>query len=103
MPGFRRSALDLDAASTFHDGGMPHETVNQQAADDALPQPGEAASTAAIAAVRSVPEQSVPAQSVPEQSAALAVSGLRKSFGEKLVLDGIDLSVPAGTVFALLG
>ena len=40
---------------------------------------------------------------MPEQAAALAVSGLRKSFGEKLVLDGIDLSVAAGTVFALLG
>ncbi|HEU5355903.1 MAG TPA: ATP-binding cassette domain-containing protein [Actinocrinis sp.] len=39
----------------------------------------------------------------PRQAAALAVSGLRKSFGEKLVLDGIDLSVAAGTVFALLG
>jgi ABC-2 type transport system ATP-binding protein len=31
------------------------------------------------------------------------VSGLRKSFGSHTVLDGIDLTVPAGTVFALLG
>jgi len=29
--------------------------------------------------------------------------GLRKSFGDKVVLDGIDLHVPGGTVFALLG
>ncbi|HEX8035268.1 MAG TPA: ATP-binding cassette domain-containing protein [Ktedonobacterales bacterium] len=29
--------------------------------------------------------------------------GLRKSFGNHVVLDGIDLSVPAGTIFALLG
>jgi ABC-2 type transport system ATP-binding protein len=29
--------------------------------------------------------------------------GLRKSFGDHLVLDGIDLDVEAGTVFALLG
>ena len=29
--------------------------------------------------------------------------GLRKSFGDHLVLDGIDLDVPDGTVFALLG
>ena len=36
-------------------------------------------------------------------SAAIEVSGLRKSFGEHVVLDGIDLSVPAGSVFALLG
>ncbi len=31
------------------------------------------------------------------------VNGLRKSFGDLVVLDGIDLTVPAGTVFALLG
>ncbi len=34
---------------------------------------------------------------------AIAVTGLRKSFGPKLVLDGLDLTVPEGTVFALLG
>jgi ABC-2 type transport system ATP-binding protein len=35
--------------------------------------------------------------------AAIAVTGLTKSFGDKLVLDGIDLTVPEGTIFALLG
>ncbi len=34
---------------------------------------------------------------------AIAVSGLRKNFGETVVLDGVDLSVAGGTVFALLG
>ena len=34
---------------------------------------------------------------------AIRVAGLRKSFGDKLVLDGIDLRVAAGTVVALLG
>jgi ABC-2 type transport system ATP-binding protein len=34
---------------------------------------------------------------------AIAATGLRKSFGDKLVLDGIDLTVPEGTTFALLG
>jgi len=29
--------------------------------------------------------------------------GVRKAFGNKVVLDGVDLTVPAGTVFALLG
>ena len=35
--------------------------------------------------------------------AAIAVRGLRKSFGSKVVLDGIDLDVAEGTVFSLLG
>src|SRR5262245_54550874 len=34
---------------------------------------------------------------------AIAAARLRKSFGDKVVLDGIDLHVPGGTVFALLG
>jgi ABC-type branched-subunit amino acid transport system ATPase component len=34
---------------------------------------------------------------------AIRATGLRKSFGDTLVLDGIDLEVPQGTVFALLG
>ncbi|MBC8092468.1 MAG: ATP-binding cassette domain-containing protein [Pseudonocardia sp.] len=34
---------------------------------------------------------------------AITATGLRKSYGDKLVLDGIDLRVPAGTTFALLG
>ncbi len=33
----------------------------------------------------------------------ISVTGLRKSFGDHVVLDGIDLTVRAGTVFALLG
>ena len=34
---------------------------------------------------------------------AIAATGLRKSFSGRTVLDGIDLSVRAGTVFSLLG
>ncbi|MTE21904.1 ATP-binding cassette domain-containing protein [Streptomyces sp. TRM43335] len=34
---------------------------------------------------------------------AISAVGLRKSYGGKTVLDGIDLRVPAGSVFALLG
>ncbi|MGH8933940.1 MAG: ATP-binding cassette domain-containing protein [Egibacteraceae bacterium] len=34
---------------------------------------------------------------------AIAAAGLRKSYGDKTVLDGIDLNVPAGTIFSLLG
>jgi ABC-2 type transport system ATP-binding protein len=37
------------------------------------------------------------------ESAAIVASGLVKRFGEVPALDGIDLTVPAGTVFGLLG
>ena len=37
------------------------------------------------------------------RNSAIAVSGLRKAYGDKTVLDGIDLDVPASTVFSLLG
>jgi ABC-2 type transport system ATP-binding protein len=36
-------------------------------------------------------------------AAAISAHGLHKSFGEKTVLDGIDLTVEQGTVLALLG
>ncbi|MFI5778238.1 ATP-binding cassette domain-containing protein [Nocardia sp. NPDC051570] len=35
--------------------------------------------------------------------AAISAVGLRKAFGDHLVLDGIDLTVPQGTIFSLLG
>ncbi|WP_141580283.1 ATP-binding cassette domain-containing protein [Actinomadura sp. WMMA1423] len=34
---------------------------------------------------------------------AIQVAGLRKAFGDRTVLDGIDFEVPRGTVFSLLG
>jgi ABC-2 type transport system ATP-binding protein len=34
---------------------------------------------------------------------AIDARGLRKSFGDQLVLDCLDLTVATGTVFALLG
>ncbi|HEX6360956.1 ATP-binding cassette domain-containing protein [Actinophytocola sp.] len=34
---------------------------------------------------------------------AIGATGLRKKFGDHVVLDGIDLEVPAGTIFSLLG
>jgi ABC-2 type transport system ATP-binding protein len=39
----------------------------------------------------------------PRSPAAVSAVGLRKSYGDKTVLDGIDLRIPAGSVFALLG
>ncbi len=34
---------------------------------------------------------------------AITVAGLRKSFGDQVVLDGIDLDIGEGSIFALLG
>ncbi|MFC6879089.1 ATP-binding cassette domain-containing protein [Actinomadura yumaensis] len=34
---------------------------------------------------------------------AIKATGLRKSYGDKVVLDGVDLEVPEGTIFSLLG
>jgi len=34
---------------------------------------------------------------------AIVASGLRKSYGDQVVLDGLDLHIPQGTIFALLG
>ena len=36
-------------------------------------------------------------------TAAISAGGLRKSFGDHVVLDGVDIDVAEGTVFALLG
>jgi len=40
---------------------------------------------------------------ITELQAGVTVAGLRKAFGTNVVLDGVDLDVPKGTVFALLG
>lgn len=37
------------------------------------------------------------------KSTAIAVSGLRKAYGDKVVLDGIDFEAAAGSVFSMLG
>jgi len=36
-------------------------------------------------------------------TSAIAATGIRKSYGDKLVLDGIDLDVAEGSIFSLLG
>jgi ABC-2 type transport system ATP-binding protein len=38
-----------------------------------------------------------------DEKAAIEVEGLRKSFGDVVALDGLDLRIDAGTVFGLLG
>ncbi|MFF4226187.1 ATP-binding cassette domain-containing protein [Streptomyces abikoensis] len=45
----------------------------------------------------------MPSSVMPTSPVAVSATGLRKSYGDKTVLDGIDLRIPAGSVFALLG
>jgi ABC-2 type transport system ATP-binding protein len=40
---------------------------------------------------------------VTRTGSAIAATGLRKSFGDHVVLDGVDFDVAEGTIFALLG
>jgi len=40
---------------------------------------------------------------VKQSRPAIAATGLRKSFGDQVVLDGLELNVPRATVFSLLG
>ncbi|RDI16302.1 ABC-2 type transport system ATP-binding protein [Rhodococcus sp. AG1013] len=39
----------------------------------------------------------------PQTTHAISATGLRKTFGDRTVLDDVDLHVPTGSVFALLG
>ena len=69
------------------------------------PEPG-AARRDAVSAVASGPCQAGVRPGLDGNrmtSTAIAATGLRKAYGDKIVLDGIDLEVPAGTVFSLLG
>ncbi len=43
------------------------------------------------------------ASPAPVHSSPLKIAGLRKSFGDKVVLDGIDLEIEEATTFSLLG
>src|SRR4029450_12963939 len=38
-----------------------------------------------------------------QSSAAITAHGIHKSFGDQVALDGVDLEVDQGTIFALLG
>ena len=52
--------------------------------------------------MRCAPRASSPDRAAPT-SAAITAVGVRKAFGDNVVLDGIDLTVAEGSVFALLG
>jgi ABC-2 type transport system ATP-binding protein len=81
------SALDLDLASRLNNRPMT------QLKEGRTP----------VEALTHTGRPSVPSLAPSGGSVAIEVQGLRKSFGDHTVLDGIDLAVVEGTVFALLG
>src|SRR5437764_11453112 len=85
--------------------GTPSTGCSATRSTPAILQPGCRAATSCQGACQ-LGNGSMSARSatvVAMNSSAISVSGLRKAYGEKTVLDGIDLEVRAGTVFALLG
>jgi phospholipid/cholesterol/gamma-HCH transport system ATP-binding protein len=53
---------------------------------------------------REPPEQAEPAgKAAPAKIAKISIRGLRKSFGQKVVLDGIDLDIAAGESMVIIG
>jgi ABC-2 type transport system ATP-binding protein len=50
-----------------------------------------------------VPVKANPADTTPEREPVIQIQGLRMSYGTLDVLDGIDLEVRSGEVFAFLG
>jgi ABC-2 type transport system ATP-binding protein len=72
-------------------------SVNESSRPRAVAQPVCCATAAGVSA-----EDSPPAAGNAVRL-GIEVRGLRKSFGDKVVLDGVDLDVEQGTVFALLG
>src|ERR1035437_3346292 len=100
--GFRSEGLDIDLASTLDDGAMSNLDPTEQSAG--APADVDPLDPHAGTVGRRRPEHPL-ATSATAGRTALAVEarGVRKSFGGQVVLDGIDLDVIEGTVFALLG
>ncbi|PZV38603.1 ATP-binding cassette domain-containing protein [Mesorhizobium kowhaii] len=61
-----------------------------------------AASLAAVRSFVAAPQQPQPEQTI-ERPRAFAFQGVGKFFGDKVVLDGIDLDVPVGQFVAVIG
>ena len=73
------------------------------AADLIDPDPVEADAPATGAAAVTDIVSSVMAEDEPASDAALALRGVTKVFGQTRAVDGIDLTVPAGTFYGLVG
>jgi len=76
-----------------------------ESSDKAMPlaMPGTDRLVASTAGVASLPDTAVAPASGPAGPPAFSVRGLGLGFGKKMVLSGIDLDVPAGSITALVG
>ena len=88
--------LDLAVAATLHAAVM---TTSDRSASGTRASGNSASGTTASGTT--TPGSATPGTA--NRGAAIAVAGLHKSFGDHHVLRGVDLTVPAGTVYALLG
>ncbi len=101
------SAEDLlvdDEDDVATDDADPDVVDSDPAASELIdPDPVEAdAPATGIAAVTDI-VSSVMAEDEPASDAALALRGVTKVFGQTRAVDGIDLTVPAGTFYGLVG
>src|SRR5574338_12144 len=86
---------DLPAqALTFSSRAASNRPFDEQARRTRLASPGAPRMSTAAA-----PEYAADARADP----ILRLEGVRKSFGDNLVLDGIDLEVPTGEVLVVIG
>ncbi|WP_285106148.1 ATP-binding cassette domain-containing protein [Promicromonospora sp. MEB111] len=61
------------------------------------------ASAARVPGPAPAPASAPAPATAPSRGTAIEVAGLHASYGDHHVLDGVDLTVPAGSVYALLG
>jgi ABC-2 type transport system ATP-binding protein len=87
----------------LHDVAMSNSYASGRRADVPVTLHSSAAADDRLVGRRR--REQLPLSPATASSTALAVEarGVRKSFGDQVVLDGIDLEVPEGAVFALLG
>jgi ABC-2 type transport system ATP-binding protein len=95
--------LDLDLASRVNNAPMTGTTHNNVSPEPRHGVQGSSTSERTPALAAEAPGDFHVVGAHPVEAHAVEVRGLRKSFGENLVLDDIDLFVTQGTVFALLG
>jgi ABC-2 type transport system ATP-binding protein len=104
-----RAGVDAEPSQVRVDAPVPERVGHPQAPvlihTANLPSPSKVDLTSGLTLTRRQPLTIGRMNKNTQSSASLAIlaTGLRKSFGEKAVLDGIDIQVAEGAIFSLLG